>query len=298
MDVTVPINNKKTIEAGIRNTMTTLVKDNVDSYYTSWKYIGLNPKSSSVKDKYIIELAVARKDAINSLFEVAKKYKMAFIRADISTNMMPKIVNKMISSKCIQADDSSEGNIVMSEDDYVSQANILVELSSKVRLIVFNDKGIIVDKFVETNIENIDKDVQERRSDILENMEYDEVPKEKIDTLRKKEISMLKFDTDFVKYLPQYDTNVSMIVSSIYRECKDIEVNDEKPEFMGISITGGNSSLIGLKEKLSESLNCYCMEFNPEAFIKLNIIGEMTSTDGILPNKNMITDSICAMIRG
>lgn len=263
-----PTGSIKEIEKNVKERYVALSRDGANDCYYSWQTVGIPEATGQTR----IMIAYAKKHYVDKLMKLAEKYKMNFVKADLSSTAIDGMARALQRTPSIQ--NSAPNTMFFLLDIGAASAS----------LIMFTNNSIFRIAHFSHTLFKLDDALTGSNSTVM----YDK-------NLNREAVKMIP---ELVTQTPQYELSTRPLVNSIIKEIITTTEGGRKFACGPIFVSGGLAQLPYLTQKIANDLNTQCYDFPIRDFLDIADNCIYRSNKKIYPTDNVFVTALGTVVGG
>jgi len=262
-----PLGTSKEVDGMIKNNLTSLVENNTDKYYCSWRHIRNNGDGLGE-----FQIAAVKKSFMESMQDIADKHKLNLVSADLASNAIEGL------ARAVQNDEKYGP-----KNDKSAVAIVDVGYKS-VRVVIFTKDSILKTKSFNHDLYRTDKLIYDTLGDLKQDKNV--VPE------------YLKMNPSFTSKIMQYPNFLQTVCSDLIMQIKRSVSEGNNYKLANIYFTGGMYKMPQLVSTIKDSFGVPCYAFPIEDFVEITHGCILRENHKPYPSEDVFTASLGAIYGG
>lgn len=234
-----PVGSNKEIEKNVKERYSALSKDGANDCYYSWQTVGTPESTGQTR----IMIAYAKKHYIDKMMQLAEKYKMKFVKADLASTAIDGMARLLQKTPAVQ---NAAPNVMFS---------LLDVGAASANLILFTKDSIFRIVHFSHTIFKLDEALTGNNSTVV----YDK-------NLNRESVKMIP---ELVTQVSQYEMYTRPVITNIVKEIILTTEGGRKFITGPIFMSGGLAKLPYFAPKLAGDLNTQYYDFPVRDFVDI-----------------------------
>lgn len=234
-----PSGNNREIEKMVKDRYQALSKNGAADSYYSWQTVGTPESTGQTR----IMIAYAKKAHIDKMAALAEKYKMTFVKADLSSTAIDGMARALQQTQSIS---TSAPNVMYSLLDIGSHS---------ANLVLFNQNSV----FKIVNIKHTLFKLDDACTGSMSTLMYDK-------SLNKEQVKMIP---ELVTQVSQYDLSVRPFITSVIKEILMATENGKKFINGPLFVSGGLAKIPFVAQKIANDIGTQYYDFPIREFVDI-----------------------------
>lgn len=262
-----PVGTKKEMKAFMKNSLSDIVKENPEQYFTAGKLLETYSSGQG-----LFQVIAVKAEPIKALCEAAEKKHLKVKRIDIAQNALADIA-------CLMRNDDKRG--LRTNDDAIA----VVDVGYKtVQVVVLTKDRVLSTDYFEHELYRLDKIIMNNAYDLKNDPKI--VPE------------LLKLNPSYTSKISQYNSFLDMLTSDTVRKIKHGVSAESRYHLTTIYFTGGMYRAPTLVSKIKESFNVPCFAFPMDEILPIGGSIIITGQNSPKPTSDLFAPSIGIMKGG